>query len=229
MARIIRVLVLVAIVFSVFSSYASAQADKPKEKPKNHTNFFTIYVEKMNTSPMSFRKYPLQELTGTELDDFYRSPDGSISVTNAKFQKENKGAGIMLYPLGAKGKGETLLLSASYQTLPAITFTINSPAGQENYALLNGHTYNLGLGVLSEDRHNGWWALGAHSYLIGGMGKIVEPRGEGKCYFVEGGGGLTVGVIGVDVFLKVGKNYLEKPRPHSFFTAPIGLRATLTF
>lgn len=195
--------------------------------------FMTLTVDWMNVYPLHFKKYPLEQLAEVPLDwDYqrggYHSGDRSISITNTKFEHRNRGVGIMVYPFGLK-EGTTLAVRANYETLPTISFVINSPEGQERYDLKKGQVYNLGIGAISGGRSGGW-GLGAYSFIIVGKGWINEPRGNGRRYFVEAGGRVTTGPLGIEIFFGVANNKLFNPRPHSFFTVvPFGLRAMVTF
>ena len=51
------------------------------------------------------------------------------------------------------------------------------------------------------DRAPGW-GLGAHAFIIGGLGHLHTDQLDGRRYFVEGGGGVTSGPIGVDISFK---------------------------
>jgi hypothetical protein len=78
------------------------------------------------------------------------------------------------------------------------------------------------------DRSAGW-GLGAHAFLIGGVGRIQTDQRNGTRYFAEGGGGVTSGPFGVDISLKFTVNRFTAPVPHRVYMIPISVRGTLTF
>jgi hypothetical protein len=135
--------------------------------------------------------------------------------------------GIIVYPFGARNCA-ALALRASRETLPIVRVTISSPAGIERYELTDGRATDVGLGVVVTDHPRGW-GLGARSFVIGGVGKLTGERGDGSRYFAEGGGGVNIGPVGIEIAVKFAYNRLEDPRPHTFFTVPISLRGSLSF
>lgn len=228
-----RACYLAAVLLTVLSSSLFAEPAQKKARPRRQ--FITVFVNRMYTGPLNFEKHPLEELAGTGLEyvyqpvpEVYRSPDGLTTITHTRFRPKNSGGGLAVYPFGLGVQGTSLMLQADYETLPLIGFIINSPTGREDYEFANGRAYNLGLGAVSYSRsYNG--NMGSRSYIIGGTGKIIENRGEGRSYFVGFGGGLSYKIIGGEFFVKVSRNYLNNPRPHSFYLIPIGFRISVTF
>jgi hypothetical protein len=124
--------------------------------------------------------------------------------------------------------GPALMLRGSYQPLPRIQLEFNGLAPFPRYALLDGHAFDAGVGIIVADRSPGW-GLGSHAFVVGGLGKITSDLGDGGRFFAEGGGGLDVGPFGVELGVKFAWNNLDEPVPHKFMTIPISLRGTLTF
>lgn len=213
-------------------SALTAQTPDPDKKPRKE--FFTLFLDWISVSLMNFKEFPLEELTGTELNYNYSdstvvlgSNNNSITVTNTAFSKHIKGAGIMIYPFGTRN-GWNLMLKTDYQNLPHIKFSINSPQGQEKYELINGKAYDFGIGLLQNESQSGW-GFGSRSFILAGIGRIAESRGDGQRYFAEAGVGFNTGPIGADLFFGIAQNRLVFPRPHKFYTVPIGVRTTFSF
>ena len=78
------------------------------------------------------------------------------------------------------------------------------------------------------DRSPGW-GLGAHAFVIGGIGQITTDQLDGTRYFGEGGGGVTSGPFGVDISVKFTVNRFTTPVPHRIYMIPVSVRGTLTF
>jgi hypothetical protein len=96
------------------------------------------------------------------------------------------------------------------------------------HALTNGRALDAAIGVEMSDRAPGW-GLGSHAFLFGGVGHAQTDQVDGSRYFVEGGGGLTSGPIGVDLSVKFAVNRFDSPVTHRFYTIPVSLRGTLSF
>lgn len=228
-------LILITCGFMLIGISPNVLAQMPQSTNKPRKQFITFYIQRSQISPLHFKELTLDKLAGTELPfnyesgpDRYRSEDGSITVTGTRFSGNTKGVGVMLYPFGVSNN-TTLVVKAGYETLPDIRFRLNFPDKQESYELINGRSRDFGLGVTSGGRNQGWWGMGARSFLIIGKGWITEQHGNGSRYFVEAGGGISFGVIGVDIVFGVNENRILKPRPYKFYTVPMGLRATLSF
>ena len=121
MVRIIRIICFVILFLILFSVTLFAQTTKAEDKPKPRRHFVTFFVDRINTSPLHFKEHPLQELTGTEINnvyepgpEVYRSKDKTITITDIGFRSKNKGAGLMVYPFGSSGRGSNLVVQASY-------------------------------------------------------------------------------------------------------------------
>jgi hypothetical protein len=78
------------------------------------------------------------------------------------------------------------------------------------------------------DRSPGW-GLGSHAFVLGGIGRAHTDQTDGRRYFAEGGGGLSVGPVGVDFSVEIATNRWAVPVPHRFLTIPVSVRGTLTF
>jgi hypothetical protein len=87
---------------------------------------------------------------------------------------------------------------------------------------------DVGVGFFVSDRPAGW-SLGTHAFVLGGVGRLTGSRGDGKRYFGEGGGGLSLGPLGVQLAVKFGLNRFEDPVRHEFISVPLTLRGTLSF
>ena len=73
------------------------------------------------------------------------------------------------------------------------------------------------------------WGLGSQAFLLGGVGRIKADGRDGTRMFAEGGGGLNVGPLGVQLAVKFAWNRMTEPVEHRFLTIPITLRCTLSF
>ena len=183
--------------------------------------------------PLHFKEFPLQQLAGRELGvdretgHDYRTGDNSISVDVQKFTRATRAIGISVYPFGNRNDS-TLMLRVSVETLPIMRFTTNRPGSIEEYSLSDGRATDFGIGVISSDRPAGW-GLGAHSFIVGGVGRLRGERGNGARLFGEAGGGINVGPIGFEVGIKIAYNRLTDPRAHGFYTVPMSLRGTVSF
>lgn len=223
-----------ALLVTTTASAQAPQRDRVLRRERGpRRQFVTISIDGMNTMPLHFTEYPLEELTGKELSATfneavdYRSKDGLTTVDVIRFRRRNAGGGITVYPLGA-GNGASLAIRGSFERLPEIKFEIDGPGGIEQYQLRDGRAVDVGVGLVVHDRSLGW-GLGSHTFVLGGIGKITGERGNGARYFGEGGGGLNVGPIGVELGVKFAYNKLKDPRAHSFFSVPISLRGTVSF
>jgi hypothetical protein len=230
MFRWFRAFVLFISVFFIFEN-VNAQTTQAQKPPRR---FFTFYLDWDSTIPVHFKEYPLEQFAGAELGDIYeprperyRNADESITVSNIGFSKSTQGAGLMVYPFGTR-KWTTLAIKAGYQELPPIRFDMKFPDRTEHYRLVDGKAYDLGVGLMISDLRHGW-GLGSTSYVLVGKGWIVEPRGRGDRYFFEAGGGIHFGPIGIGIHFGLVQNRLSVPQTHTIYTAPVGLRTTLTF
>ena len=208
----------------------SAQTYAAK-KPRRH--FITLSYDSLYTHPLHFADHPLSDLLGkdvasTEGEPYdYRTRDDATWIDVTEFSRRARGAGISLYPLGM-GAGPALMLRGSYEQLPRIQISFDGPAPFARYELNDARVLDAAVGVIVADRSPGW-GLGSHAFLTGGLGRIRSSLGDGRRYFAEGGGGLGVGPVGVELGVKFAWNTLSEPVSHKFLTIPITLRGTLTF
>jgi hypothetical protein len=206
----------------------------PLEKPPRR-QWFTLFVDLQQQQPLHFKEYPLEQLVGQDLSELnepgnpynYRARDGFTSVDVVEYRKRTTGIGLTVYPFGARN-GPALAIRVAREQLPILRFNIARSGVFERYQLTDGLATDFGLGVIVNDRPRGW-SLGAHSFVIGGLGRLKGERGDGTRYFAEGGGGINFGPVGLDIGVKFAYNRLEDPRPHNFFTVPISIRGTVTF
>jgi hypothetical protein len=201
---------------------------------KPRRQFVTVTIDGMNSVPLHFKEFPLEELVGKELASVqreenidYRSRDGLTTVDVLEYRRRTHGFGVMVYPLGAS-TGPTLVLRGSLEEIPVTRFVIQQADGVERYDLVDGRAYDMGAGVLVSDRSAGW-GIGSQAFVIAGLGKLRGERGDGRRYFVEGGGGIMFGPFGVQLAIKFAKNWLDDPREHSFLTVPVTWRGTISF
>jgi hypothetical protein len=124
--------------------------------------------------------------------------------------------------------GPALMLRGSIERLPRIRLAFDGPAPVNPYELTGGRAVDGAIGVIVADRSPGW-GLGSHAFFAGGAGRITSDLGDGSRIFAEGGGGLGVGPIGVELAVKFAWNTLKEPREHKFLTIPVTLRGMVTF
>jgi hypothetical protein len=106
---------------------------------------------------------------------------------------------------------------------------IAGPTRVPGYVLEDARAVDLSIGLFVADRAPGW-GLGSHAFIAGGFGRVrTDAFGRGERYFGEGGGGINVGPIGVQLAVKIARNSLDEPIEHSFTTVPITLRGTVSF
>jgi hypothetical protein len=224
-----RILVATCIL-AVSAVPAFAQKYEPK---KARRQFITVSTDWLHTQPLHFLEHPLQDLVGRDVAAAqfetydYRTRDEQILIDVLEFTRRGRGASITVYPLGVS-VGPALAVRASVQDLPAIRIAFAGNGAPPNYALTGAHAYDIGAALYVAD-HSPGWGLGSHAFVGGGLGRIRSQLSDGDRVFAEGGGGLTVGPVGVDLAIKFGWNHLTGPVEHRFFTVPITLRGTLTF
>ena len=213
------------------SSLAGAQTYEVVSKPRKH--FITVSYDWIYTEPLHFADHPLSDLLGravtsTQREAYeYRSRDDATQIDVIEFSRRQIGIGASIYPLGMS-TGPTLMLRGSIVPLPRIQVEFQGPAPFPRYELLDGRAFDGAIGVMVADRSAGW-GLGSHAFAAGGIGRLTTDLGGGSRYFAEGGGGLDVGPIGVELGVKFAWNRLSEPVEHWFLTIPITLRGTLTF
>jgi hypothetical protein len=224
--------VIIASVAAILLSAAAASAQTyAGQKPRRQ--FVTISYDWLNTQPLHFANHPLTELAGAQVTDAhfenfdYRTRNGTTLINVLEFRRRGRGAGVTVYPFGMS-VGATLALRGSVEQLPVIRIAFDGPAAVANYALTNGHAYDVGVGIHVADRSRGW-GLGSHAFVAGGVGRISSDLSGGSRYFAEGGGGVTSGPIGVELSVKFAWNRLNDPVEHRFLTVPVAIRGTVSF
>jgi len=209
---------------------AQTQVYRPK-KARRH--FISVSYEQQYVQPYSFRTHPLEDLLGQPVDEVhlqsfhYQTRDKQTLVTVNEFGNHGQAIGATIYPFGSS-EGPTLALRGSISSLPDIHVTFTGPAPSPTYDLTNGRAYDIGAGLDMSDRAPGW-GLGSHAFVIGGIGQVSTDQLDGKRWFVEGGGGVTSGPLGVDISFTYTVNTFDAPVSHSVRMIPIAVRGTLTF
>jgi hypothetical protein len=213
---------------------APPPAQRPAYEPaKARRHFISISYDWQYIHSLSFASHPLGDLLGTpvrevHLETFqYRTTDERTLVAVQEFTHRGTAAGVTVYPFGSS-QGATLALRGSIEQLPAIRLAFTGPAPVPVYALTNGRAIDAGLGLEMSDRAPGW-GIGSHAFLLGGVGRAQTDQMDGSRYFVEAGGGLTSGPLGVDVSIKFAVNRFDAPVPHAIYTIPVSVRGTLSF
>ena len=210
---------------------SAAAQDYAVQKPRRQ--FVTVTLDWLNTEPLHFASYPLEDLVGREVAAAqgetyeYRTRDEQIQIDVLEFRKRNRGASVAVYPLGLSA-GTTLGFRASVEDMPIIRINFEGAGAPANYALTGGRAYDIGAGLYVADRSAGW-GLGSQAFVLGGVGRLKMDQGEGTRMFAEGGGGLNVGPFGVQLAVKFAWNKLSDPVPHRFLTIPVTLRGTVSF
>jgi hypothetical protein len=206
------------------SSYHAAKARR---------HFVSVDYNWQYTHPMSFGKHPLEDLLGQPVSEVhlqsfdYRTRDEQTLIRVPEFGNRGTGIGVTIFPLGSS-EGATLAIRGSIEQLPTVRVTFDGPSPVSSYTVTNGRSYDVGVGVDMSDRAPGF-GLGSHAFLLGGIGRTHTDQRDGRRYFAEGGGGVTVGPIGVDLSLKLAINRFTDPVPHKFYTIPISVRGTFSF
>jgi hypothetical protein len=220
-----------ALAATLLANVASAQTFGVQQRARKH--FVTISYDWLFTEPLHFAEHPLEDLLGREVasaqrEDFeYRTRDEATLIDVLEFTRRARGAGITVFPFGMSS-GATLALRGSVERMPDIRIRFDGPAPLAAYDLTNARALDAAIGLYMADRSPGW-GLGSHAFVAGGIGRISSDLGDGSRYFAEGGGGLSVGPIGVELAVKFAWNRLEQPLEHRFLTVPVTVRGTLTF
>lgn len=195
--------------------------------------FVTISIDNFRTQPLHFGTWPVRDLVGRDVAaaqrEFYdyRSRDELTTVDVVEFKKAGRGFGVTVYPFGL-ATGSTLGVRVSREGLPLVRLAINGPANVGSYTLADAYAIDASGGLYVADRSPGW-GLGSHAFVAGGAGVIRSSLGDGRRIFAEGGGGLNVGPIGVQLAVKFALNRLDTPVAHQFLTVPVSLRASVSF
>ena len=213
-------------------SPAQAQS-QPYQEKKARRHFISVSFEKHFVQPQGFAKHPLEELLGQPVDEVrletfqYRTRDGQTLVNVLEYGKDATAIGATVYPFGSS-VGAALAIRGSIETLPTIRVAFSGPAPVPAYVLTNGRAMDLGFGIDMSDRAPGW-GLGAHAFVLGGFGRVNTDQLDGRRYFIEGGGGVMSGPLGLDIAFKYAINRFTTPVTHSVHMLPISVRGTLTF
>ncbi len=200
-------------------------------KPRRH--FISLTYERQYVQPFNFRKHPLEDLFGQPIDEVhlenfqYLTRDQQTQITVNGYGKRADAIGVTIYPFGSS-VGPTLALNGSISSVPDIIVSFAGPAPAPNYALTNGRAFDLGAGIDMSDRSAGW-GIGAHAFVLGGLGHVHTDQLDGRRYFAEGGGGVSSGPFGVDISFKYVVNQFSAPVTHSVHMIPISIRGSLTF
>jgi hypothetical protein len=216
----------------------SARADEARRSEQDGSSprtrhFVTVSYDWHYTQPLHFGEHPLGDLLGTDVSSVpfevyeYRTRDQATLIDVVNFSRRQRGATVTVYPLGMN-RGATLAVRGSIEPLPQIDLVFVGRSPFPSYTLTNARALDASAGVFVADRAPGW-GLGSHAFVLGGIGTITSDLGGGSRYFAEGGGGVTVGPIGVDLSVKFAWNHLHEPVEHRFLTVPITLRGTVTF
>lgn len=209
----------------------SAEAQVPAKKPRRQ--FVSVSLDNFYIHPLHFAKRPVEQLVGREVTEAqqesyeYRSRDGATTVDVLEFKKRGRGFGVTVYPFGLSS-GPALGVRWSREDLPVVKMNISGPSKIPSYALTDAYAVDIGAALVVADRSPGW-GLGSHAFVGGGIGTVRSSLSDGKRYFAEGGGGITVGPVGVEIAVKFALNRLDGPVEHQFMTVPIALRTSLSF
>ena len=212
---------------------AVAEQSQPYRAPKARRHFVSVSYETQFVHPYGFAKHPLSELLGQPVDEVhlesfqYRTRDRQTVVNVVEYGKRATAIGATVYPFGSS-VGATLAIRGSLETIPTIRVAFTGPAPSPTYELTNGRATDFSIGIDMSDRSPGW-GIGAHAFIMGGIGRIRTDQLNGNRYFGEGGGGVTSGPFGIDVSVKFTVNRFSTPVPHSIYMVPVSVRGTVTF
>jgi hypothetical protein len=201
--------------------------------PHARRHFISLTFERQFVQPYSFVKHPLTDLLGQPVDEVhlqsfqYQTRDQQTLVDVLEYGKRATAVGATVYPFGSS-TGPTLAIRGSIESLPPIRVAFGGAVPAPPYQLTNGRAFDNGAGIDMSDRAPGF-GVGAHAFVLGGVGRAETDQLDGRRYFVEGGGGVTSGPFGVDLSFKYSVNRFETPRPHSVHMIPISVRGSLTF
>ena len=225
-----RYLVATLLVFGI-AVPAAAQtyaATKPRKQ------FVTFSIDWMQTEPLHFAEHPLEDLVGrpvasTQQEDFeYQTRDEQIQIDVLEYRKRNRGFSAAVYPFGLT-TGTTFGIRGSIEQVPTIRIDFQGIDAPPDYALTGAVAYDIGAGLFISDRSPGW-GLGGQAFVVGGIGRLKADDGmNGSRMFAEGGGGLMVGPLGVQLAVKFAWNTVDDPVEHTFLTVPITVRGTISF
>ena len=225
-----RTLAVSAVALLLLAEPAAAQT-YDQQRPRRQ--FITVSIDWLNTEPLHFASHPLEDLVGREVASAqrelydYRTRDEQILIDVLEFGKRNTAMSVAVYPLGLS-TGATLGIRGSIEQMPAVRIAFDGPDAPAPYAFTGGRAFDIGAGLYVADRSAGW-GLGSMAFVLAGIGRIDADDNEGSRTFAEGGGGLTVGPLGVQLAVKFAWNRIERPVEHRFLTVPITLRGTVSF
>lgn len=232
MTRTHRSLLLVlAVLLSLAAAAPAAAQNYSAQKPRRQ--FITVSYDWMNTEALHFKEYPLEALVGRPVASAqneryeYRTRDEQIQIDILEFRTRNRGMSATVYPFGLSS-GTALGFRGSLEELPIIRIDFAGVGAPPLYSLTGAKAYDAGVGLFIADRSPGW-GLGSMAFLIAGAGRIKADGREGSRVFAEGGGGLAVGPLGVQLGVKFAWNKFDDPVTHRFLTIPITLRGTFSF
>jgi len=220
-----RIPFLVALALCATCAQLSAQTYQTR-KARRH--FVSLSLDSLYTQPLHFAEHPLSDLLGRAVASSqnqayeYHTRDDQTLIDVIEFSRRQQGVGISVFPFGMNN-GAALMLRGSIAQLPRIQIEFNGPAPFSRYTLTDGRSVDGAVGVIVADRSPGW-GLGSHAFATGGLGRITSNLGDGRRYFAEGGGGLSVGPFGVELAVKFAWNTLNEPVEHKFLTIPLSLR-----
>lgn len=218
------------------ASVADASAQSFRQfKPKSRKQYFAVSADWLNMMPLHLKEAPFEQLVGKELGtsqrkdwDYESRGDGGLTQVDVlEYQRRSRGFGLAVYPFGSSA-GPTLMLKGAVENLPAFRARFDGPSMVSSYELVDARAYDLGAGVIFADRSPGW-GLGSHAYVLGGVGRLNSSHGQGSRVFGEGGGGLSLGPVGVEIAMKFAYNKLKSPVDHGFYSVPVTFRATIGF
>lgn len=213
----------------------AAPAPPPQSYPtkKARRHFVSITVDRQFVQPYAFGRHPLEDLLGRPVSEVhlqpfqYQTKDGQTTVRVLEYGKRASSVGITVYPFGSND-GATLAVRASIDSLPDVVVAFDGPAPAPGYEMTGGRATDIGAGLEMSDRSPGW-GIGAHAFIIGGVGRVHTDQQDGSRYFGEGGGGIMFGPFGVDLSVKYTVNRFQVPVEHTIHMIPICVRGTLTF
>lgn len=218
---------LAAAAVFVVCAVSSAAAQAPRKQ------YVSISYDVFRTQPLHFGEWPVNELVGREVSETqranyeYETDDGLTRVDVIEFRRQGSGFGVTVYPFGLSS-GSTLGVRVSREDLPIIQLAMAGPSLVPSYSLTDAYAVDGSIGIYMGDRAPGW-GLGSHAFVAGGLGWVRSTLSDGQRYFAEGGGGLSVGPIAVQLAVKIAINRLDTPVEHQFFTVPIALRTSVSF
>ncbi len=227
--HVVRIVVATLVVCAL-AAPAAAQ-NYSVQKPRRQ--FITVSYDWMNTEALHFAEHPLEDLVGRPVASAqneryeYRTRDEAIQIDVVEFRTRNRGLSATVYPFGLSS-GTALGFRGALEELPVIQIDFAGVGAPPVYSLTGARAYDAGVGLFIADRSPGW-GLGSMAFIVAGAGRIKADGREGSRLFAEGGGGLSVGPLGVQLAVKFAWNKMNDPVPHRFLTIPITLRGTFSF